>query len=885
MHLTPQERDKLQISQIAKLAQTKLLKKKQLNYIEATALICHVLLGHNHLSVSKLMDIGRIILGPKQVTSMAITIVKEIQIEICLRDGVKLVTIHDPFQCFTFENAFFDCPDLVKDDKLPAWINRLEWDCPDNVPIRMLVQDQNESKEDDNDSTKIMLNKGQKRVRMRVVNMGDRAVQVGSHFPLLEVNPQLKLNRAIAYDPSSLSGEYGPLRLDIAAGCAVRFEPGEEKYVNCVSYTGQYKIIEGGNGLGKLVFDGGQQKWTKPDLQTVMDRVTAGRFLHDETKPQVVDDQNRISKSDYFEVYGPTVGQKMRLADTNLVVEIEKDLCAQFGYGDECVFGGGKGIREGMCQCGLINDDGGIGILKDCAECYGGPLDLCITNCVIIDYTGIYKADVGVKDGKIRAIGKAGNPSTMKVSPGMVIGVCTEIMSGEGKILTAGGIDTHVHFICPQLMETAICSGLTTLIGGGTGINTGTCATTCTPGKFHIRTMLQAVDNFPLNIGLTGKGNSSCIEPLIEQIEAGAIGLKLHEDWGSTPSAIDTCLSACDKYDVQCTIHTDTLNESGFLSQTLMAIKGRTIHFYHSEGAGGGHVPDIIECCSFPYVIPSSTNPTRPYTVNTVDEHLDMLMVCHHLNKNIPEDVAFAESRIRGETIGAEDYLQDVGAISIISSDSQAMGRIGEVIIRTWQTAHKMKEVCGELLPDGVSSPKGNDNFRVKRYVAKYTINPALAHGVAHHVGSVEVGKLADLVLWKPEFFGVKPEVVFKGGVVTYAQVGDPNASIPTPQPSFMRPMFGASPSVVQSGENSNCLTFVSKHSLHKGDIARKYGLQKKVVAVEKCRSVTKADMKLNNFTPKIEVDPETFQVKVDGKVIRVEPTSQVPLSSEYFIF
>ncbi|MDB5299889.1 MAG: ureC, partial [Phycisphaerales bacterium] len=481
---------------------------------------------------------------------------------------------------------------------------------------------------------------------------------------------------------------------------------------------------------------------------------------------------HRISRSAYADIYGPTTGDKVRLGDTDLILEVERDFAA---YGDECKFGGGKTVREGMGQAAGVGD----------AE----ALDCVITNALIVDYTGIYKADVGIKDGFISAIGKAGNPDVMAgVTVGMVIGVTTEVIAGEGLILTAGGIDTHIHYICPQQAYEAIAAGLTTMVGGGTGPATGTCATTCTPGSANLRMMLQATDALPLNFGFTGKGNTSKPEGLAEQIAAGAIGLKLHEDWGTTPAAIDCCLGVAEQHDVQVTIHTDTLNESGFVEASIAAFKGRTIHTYHTEGAGGGHAPDIIRVCGEPNVLPSSTNPTRPYTVNTLDEHLDMLMVCHHLDKNLPEDVAFAESRIRGETIAAEDVLHDLGAISIISSDSQAMGRIGEVITRTWQTADKMKRQRGRLAQELA----GSDNFRIRRYIAKYTINPAVAHGFGHLVGSIEPGKLADLVLWKPAFFGVKPEMVLKGGVIAWSQMGDPNASIPTPQPVFMRPMFGS---------------------------------------------------------------------------------------------
>ena len=569
---------------------------------------------------------------------------------------------------------------------------------------------------------------------------------------------------------------------------------------------------------------------------------------------------HKISRQGYSEIYGPTVGDKVRLGDTTLQLEVERDYAV---YGDECKFGGGKVLREGMGQAAGVGQD--------------AALDVLITNALIVDYTGIYKADVGIKDGLIHAIGKAGNPDVMEgVHPDMVVGVTTEVIAGEGAILTAGGIDSHIHYICPQQAFEAIATGLTTMIGGGTGPATGTCATTCTPGARHIRMMLEATDSLPLNFGFLGKGNSSKPEGLAEQIVGGAVGLKLHEDWGTTPAAIDCCLTVAEKYDVQVAIHTDTLNESGFVEASIAAIGDRTIHTYHSEGAGGGHAPDILKVCGVPSVLPSSTNPTRPYTVNTIDEHLDMLMVCHHLDKNLPEDVAFAESRIRGETIAAEDLLHDMGAISMMGSDSQAMGRVGEVVTRTWQTADKMRQQRGRLAEESGD----NDNFRIKRYVAKYTINPAVAHGVSHLIGSVEVNKLADLVLWKPQFFGTKPEVVIKGGVIAWAQMGDPNASIPTPQPVFMRPMFGG----FGRASSPISMAFTSQAALEAGTVAG-YGLKKQLKAVENCRSVRKNDMKLNDATPDLSVDPETYEVKADGVRLECDPAEKLPLAQRYFLF
>ena len=564
-----------------------------------------------------------------------------------------------------------------------------------------------------------------------------------------------------------------------------------------------------------------------------------------------------IDRDAYAEMYGITTGDKLKLGDTSLEIEVEKDFTI---YGEECKFGGGKVLRDGMGQ--------GAGVSQEEA------LDLVITNALIVDYTGIYKADVGVKNGNIVGIGKAGNPNIMPgVDDNMIVGVTTEAIAGEGHILTAGGIDAHIHFICPQQIDEAIASGVTTMIGGGTGPATGTNATTCTPGEFYIKMMLQAVDSIPVNFGFLGKGNSSRPEGLHEQIRAGALGLKLHEDWGTTPAAIDSCLNIAEEYDVQISIHTDTLNESGFVEATQAAFKGRTIHSFHVEGAGGGHAPDIIKLCGDINVLPSSTNPTRPFTVNTIDEHLDMLMVCHHLDNNIPEDVAFAESRIREETIAAEDILHDLGAISMIASDSQAMGRVGEVISRTWQTAHKMKVQRGRLLGD-----YNSDNERVKRYIAKYTINPAITQGINKHVGSIEVGKLADLVLWKPAFFGSKPEMIIKGGVIAQAQMGDPNASIPTPQPMFSRPMFGS----YSKASSMNSLSFVSAVGLEK---CSDYGLSKAVTPVFNCRSITKMDMKLNDALPEITVDPETYKVMADGELLTCKPMSELPLAQRYSLF
>ena len=566
----------------------------------------------------------------------------------------------------------------------------------------------------------------------------------------------------------------------------------------------------------------------------------------------------KVSREKYASIFGPTTGDRVRLADTELFAEVEHDYTV---YGEEVKFGGGKVIRDGMGQSQVTRTDGAV--------------DLVVTNALVIDYLGIYKADIGVKDGKIHSIGKAGNPD-IQSGVNIIVGPATEVIAGEGKILTAGGMDAHIHFICPQQIEDALHSGLTTMLGGGTGPAHGTLATTCTPGPWNIGKMLQSADAFPMNLSFAGKGNASLPEALREQVRAGASSLKLHEDWGTTPGAIDCCLNVADELDVQVMIHTDTLNESGFVENTIKAIGGRTIHAFHTEGAGGGHAPDIIKLAGEENVIPSSTNPTRPYTINTIEEHLDMLMVCHHLDKSIPEDVAFAESRIRKETIAAEDILHDVGAMSIIASDSQAMGRVGEVIIRTWQTADKMKKQRGRLSEENGD----NDNLRIKRYIAKYTINPAIAHGMSTHIGSIEIGKRADFVLWNTAFFGVKPEMVLIGGVITCAQMGDPNASIPTPQPVYSRPMFGA----YGRSMETNSIIFVSQSaSENKG--LDELALRKKIVPIENTRNISKKSMKLNNLCPEIEVDPETYEVRLNGELITCEPAKELPMAQRYFLY
>lgn len=702
-----------------------------------------------------------------------------------------------------------------------------------------------------------------------VTNRCDRPIQVGSHYNFIETNPMLEFDRMASYG----------MRLNIAAGTAVRFEPGEMKTVSLVSIAGN-QIIRGGNGIcnGKVV-DSESVK------SAIMTKLSQGGFKNDSGAgadiPEQASKRRKMDPSSdygglevprelYARMYGPTTGDVVRLADSELYIRVEKDMTV---YGDECKFGGGKVLREGMGQAtGYAADQ---------------QLDTVITNALIVDYTGIYKADIGLKGGFISAIGKAGNPDVMEgVTPGMIVGVNTEVIAGEGLIVTAGGIDSHVHFICPQICEVALFSGLTTMLGGGTGgPAAGTCATTCTPSPAHMKLMLVTSDSIPMNFAFTGKGNTSSPEGLVDIIAAGAVGLKLHEDWGTTPAAIDNCLTVADAEDVQVTIHTDTLNESCCVEGTMSAIRGRCIHTYHSEGAGGGHAPDIITVCAHPNVIPSSTNPTRPLTINTIDEHLDMLMVCHHLDKSIPEDVAFAESRIRQETIAAEDILHDMGAISIISSDSQAMGRVGEVITRTWQTADKMKRQRGQLAEDAAAQDDyltdvAIDNHRVKRYVAKYTINPAIAHGMSGIVGSVEVGKFADLVLWRPDHFGVKPQIVLKGGHIACAQMGDANASIPTPNPVYMRPMFAA----LGLGPGLTSIAFVSKRCVSSGTGAG-YGLTKQLYAVHTTRTIGKKDMKLNDTTPIMTVDPETYKVTADGVHLTCAPSSVLPMAQRYFLF
>ncbi|KAL9332775.1 hypothetical protein ACSQ67_002385 [Phaseolus vulgaris] len=783
MKLSPREIQKLDLHNAGYLAQKRLARGLRLNYVETVALIATQILEFvrdGEKSVAELMSIGRELLGRRQVLPSVRHLVESVQVEGTFRDGTKLVTIHDPI---VSENGNLELALFGSFLPVPSLDKFAENEEDHRIPGELIFRSEN-----------LILNHGRKAIILRVVNNGDRPIQVGSHYHFIEVNPSLAFDRKKAYG----------MRLNIAAGNATRFEV--EFYFVVVSFQiyhrecksvvlvsiGGSKVIRGGNNF----VDG---PVNDSNILAAMEAVPRGHVEEEDARVGITGQDylltTVITREEYANKYGPTTGDKIRLGDTDLFAEIEKDFAV---YGDECVFGGGKVIRDGMGQ--------------SCGHCPEDSLDTVITNAVIIDYTGIVKADIGIKNGLILSIGKAGNPCIMNdVCDKMTIGANTEVIAGEGLILTAGAIDCHVHFICPQLVHEAVTSGITTLVGGGTGPADGTRATTCTPAPNQMKMMLQSTDDMPLNFGFTGKGNCAKPDELHEIIKAGAMGLKLHEDWGSTPAAIDCCF----------------------------------------EGAGGGHAPDIIKVCGVKNVLPSSTNPTRPYTVNTIDEHHDMLMVCHHLDKDIPEDVAFADSRIRAETIAAEDILHDMGAISIISSDSQAMGRIGEVICRTWQTADKMKSQRGSLQPD-----EQNDNIRIKRYIAKYTINPAIANGFSKYVGSVEVDKLADLVLWKPSFFGAKPEMVIKGGVVAYANMGDPNASIPTPEPVAFDNGVKAS-----------------------------YGLNKRVEAVENVRKLTKLDMKLNDALPEITVDPETYTVTADREVLTCTAAKTVPLSTNYFLF
>ncbi|CAI4218628.1 unnamed protein product [Parascedosporium putredinis] len=786
MHLVPKELDKLLITQLGLLAQRRLARGVRLNHSEAAALIAsnvqELIRDGNH-TVSDLMSLGSTMLGRRHVLPTVCSTLHKIQVEGTFPSGTYLVTIDNP---------------ISTDD---GDLNRALAYAAEQAPGAVVVV-----------KGVVAFNEGRKCIKLKVTNKGDRPIQVGSHYHFIEVNPLLVFDRARAYGH----------RLNIAAGTSVRFEPGDTKTVTLVEIGG-HRVIRGGNNLAS----GAVELWRVNDI---VERLMAKGFEH-EPQPQTADlgiiRAPTMSRDVYAATYGPTTGDRVRLGLTDLWITVEKDFAV---YGDECKFGGGKTLREGMGQAtGRVDAE---------------SLDMVVTNALIVDWTGIYKADIGVKKGMIVAIGKAGNPDVMDgVTPGMVVGSCTDVVAGEGKILKK-----------PSLLESLPC--LEVELGQAPALMRPRA-----PRKTYIKQILQACDKFPVNIGITGKGCDSAPEALREQVQAGACGLKIHEDWGATPAAIDNCLAVSDELDVQVLIHTDTLNESGFVESTIGAINGRTIHTYHTEGAGGGHAPDIISVVEHPNVLPSSTNPTRPFTINTLDEHLDMLMGCHHLSKDIPEDIAFAESRIRAETIAAEDVLHDLGAISMMSSDSQAMGRCGEVVLRTWTTAHKNKLQRGTLPED---EGTGADNFRVKRYISKYTINPALAQGFGHLVGSIEVGKLADLVIWDPAWFGTKPESVIKAGLISWAQMGDANASLPTIQPVIGRPMFG-----VHVPESK--ILFVSRSSIDNGSI-ESYGLKSRVEAVKGCRTVSKRDMRFNDVMPKMRVDPESYTVEADGKVCSADP-------------
>lgn len=824
MDLLPRERDKVFLHNVGSLAQKRLARGVRLNEFEATALIAAVLqerIRDGKHSVAELMQHGKTLLGRRHVLHGVAEQVHEVMVEGTFLDGSFLVTVHDPIctddgdLANALYGSFLPIPDQSLFELSPEDKARVDKYLPGAVVIDSKAKD-------------IVLLPNRKRIAMQVTNTGDRPIQVGSHYPFHETNPTLLFPRLAAIG----------FRLDICAGTAVRFEPGDVKTVALVQIGGQ-KSLAGGNSLytgslDVLLSDQALQKNVKQRfVEAGFADVDQAGYAAFQQLPAPA--PFAVSRQTYLSMYGPTLGDRIRLGDSALWIEVERDMTI---YGDECKFGGGKVLRDGMGQaCGVTDAE---------------TLDSVIINALIVDWWGIVKADIGIKNGYITAIGKAGNPNMMDgVTEGMVVGSCTEVLAGEGLIVTAGALDVHVHYIEPDICTEALATGITTLVGGGTGPSAGTSATTCTPGKEHVMHMLRATDEVPLNFAFTGKGNDSGMAGLEDQVNAGCAGLKIHEDWGATPAVIESCLSVCDKYDVQCNIHTDTLNESSFVEGTIAAFKGRTIHTYHSEGAGGGHAPDIIRVCGEENVLPSSTNPTRPYATNTLDEHLDMLMVCHHLSRDIAEDVAFADSRIRAETVAAEDVLQDDGSISIISSDSLAMGRIGEVVARTWRTAAKMREFRGPL--KGEDEKLKRDNERVKRYVAKYTINPAICHGMSHLIGSVEVGKLADLVLYKPAHFGTRPHMIIKGGQIAWAHVGDANGSIPCVQPVYGKPMFGSMPKAA----TMNSISFVSAASIANGNIAS-YGLSKRVEAVVGCRSIGKKDMKLNNNLPKITVDPET---------------------------
>ncbi|KAH6909215.1 urease [Coprinopsis sp. MPI-PUGE-AT-0042] len=841
MRIQPREQDKLILHQVGFLAQQRLARGLRLNQTEATALIASQVqerIRDGEHSVAELMQYGKTLLGRRHVYPAVPYLLTEIQVEGTFPDGVFLVTIHDPVCTESgdlgaaLHGSFFPTP---SNDVFPSWPE--EAYLPTSLPGAIVFKE-----------GRIPINSGnRRRVRLRVTNKCDRPVQVGSHYHFIETNPWLEFDRAKAYG----------MRLDIAAGTAVRFEPGDRhsKTVQLVEIGGR-KCITGGNNLATGVYD---PEKTKEIVKGLVEK----KFKHKEEEVSQLPVEVSMSREEYASMFGPTTGDKVRLGDTSLWIEIEKDYTI---YGEEVKFGGGKTIREGMGQATGLSS----------AE----ALDLVITNALIINWDEIYKADIGVKNGIIVGIGKAGNPDIMDgVDPKLIIGSSTEVIAGEKLIVTAGALDAHVHYICPQQVEEALASGTTTMIGGGTGPSAGSNATTCTSSPFYMRHMLAATDGLPMNFAFTGKGNDSGTAAMVDIIKAGAAGLKIHEDWGSTPAVIEKALDMKDEYDIQVNIHTDTLNESGFVESTIKAFGGRTIHTYHTEGAGGGHAPDIIVVCGQKNVLPSSTNPTRPYTNNTLDEHLDMLMVCHHLDREIPEDLAFAESRIRGETVAAEDVLHDIGAISMISSDSQAMGRVGEVTSRTWRTASKLKDFRGPLASMG-DAEGGNDNGRVKRYLAKYTINPALTHGVSEYVGEIATKKLADLVLWKPENFGSKPQMVLKGGVIVWANMGDANGSIPTVQPIYGRPMWGSN----AASAAMNSIAFVSQLSITSGTIDS-YGLKKVTKPVKGCKDVNKTSMKHNHLLPEMKVDAESYDVTADGEKMDIEAATTLPLSKLYNLF
>jgi len=883
LHLSPRETDHLNLHNAGRLAQYRLARGLPLNVPEARALIAMQMMemvrngtratvtspnGQKTVqregTVSDLMAVGTQLLGRNQVLPGVASMVREVQVEATFPDGTKLLTVHDPISRedgdleLALEGSFLPVPDVsVFQSGASEEEEDGEGEMASMAPGQVMVSPTLPSIEinsaQSNESSAPHL------IEVAVTNTGDRPIQVGSHYPFLETNPALVFDRKLALGR----------RLNVPSGASVRFEPGERKTVTLVSLGGRKNVVCG-NGLTGGIAD--EAHWG--EIEKRME--AKGGFGNEPLGGEVPEGKPYVlSRSAYADAYGPTTGDRIRLGDTSLVARITAD---HTHYGDECKFGGGKSLREGMGQMTSVSAD--------------LALDTVITNAIIIDAKlGVIKADIGIKGNQIHNIGKAGNPDTMNgvtLTPGreMIVGPTTDVIAGEKMIVTAGGVDTHIHFICPQQCDDAIASGVTTMYGGGTGPSAGTSATTCTPGPGHVEMMLRATDDLPLNFGFSGKGNTSDAQGLEDVLRCGAAGFKLHEDWGTTPSAIDACLSFADIHDVQITIHTDTLNESGYVDDTLRAIGNRTIHAYHTEGAGGGHAPDIMKIVSEPNVLPSSTNPTRPFTTNTIDEHLDMLMVCHHLDPSIPEDVAFAESRIRPETIAAEDILHDLGALSMISSDSQAMGRVGEVITRTWQTADKMKKQLGPLEEDAATASEdgtADDNERILRYVAKYTINPAIAHGMSHLIGSIEPEKLADLVLWKPSTFGAKPEMVIKGGTIAWAQMGDPNASIPTPQPVMMRPMFGARPRVAGDGGGTS-VAFVSGAAVSDG-IGERLGLGKEVAQVVGTRHVGKADMVRNDATPEVSIDPETFEVVADGKRLWCDPLKKLPLAQRFFLF